>query len=365
MYEIKVDLNRDAVEELTYRFTFDPRDVAGKQRYVLRRVAGAAATDPHAIGRVVCQGTTGEIVTTPSGLRVCGGPRRRSLLDRTRRAPRSGARASGRHHAQSRGLDSGPGQESLCLADGLFDGAGSARPGPACRVGRRSPCWCVGRVDARDRCWRVALHQPCRPADAAASLHAVRRRSRRSPQCGLPFRGLQKITSKQLSKRCAALSRPTVLLPRKRERLEGSCRCQNFPNAVKVRCGIDAIGQPRIALRMFGAFCVREVLSNARVAMKAGVSSPKSLEFRCVQNGLSARRSEPGAKGAYLDRYVTDEQRSSRPIFNATLRAAAGWLFFRVARSTRMTQIWAFRSRLEKQISRFSQPCQYANQSRT
>jgi hypothetical protein len=28
---------------------------------------------------------------------------------------------------------------------------------------------------------------------------------------------------------------------------------------------------------------------------------------------------------------VTDEQRSSRPIFNATLRAAASWLFFRVA----------------------------------
>jgi hypothetical protein len=33
-------------------------------------------------------------------------------------------------------------------------------------------------------------------------------------------------------------------------------------------------------------------------------------------------------------RDVTDEQRGRRPIFNATLRAAAGWLFFRVARST-------------------------------
>jgi hypothetical protein len=30
---------------------------------------------------------------------------------------------------------------------------------------------------------------------------------------------------------------------------------------------------------------------------------------------------------------VTDEQRRRRPIFNATLRAAAGWLFFRVART--------------------------------
>ena len=43
-----------------------------------------------------------------------------------------------------------------------------------------------------------------------------------------------------------------------------------------------------------------------------------------------------GKEGAYLNRYVTDEQRGRRPIFNATLRAAAGWLFFRVARSTRM-----------------------------
>jgi hypothetical protein len=33
--------------------------------------------------------------------------------------------------------------------------------------------------------------------------------------------------------------------------------------------------------------------------------------------------SRTGAKGAYLNRYVTDEQRSRRPIFNATLRAAA------------------------------------------
>jgi hypothetical protein len=41
------------------------------------------------------------------------------------------------------------------------------------------------------------------------------------------------------------------------------------------------------------------------------------------------------AEGAYLNRYITDKQRSRRPIFNATLWAAAGWLFFRVARSAR------------------------------
>ena len=60
--------------------------------------------------------------------------------------------------------------------------------------------------------------------------------------------------------------------------------------------------------------------------------------FRCDQNGPPARRSEPDwqLEGAYLNRYVTDEQRSRRPIFIATLRAAISWLFFRVARSARI-----------------------------
>jgi len=40
--------------------------------------------------------------------------------------------------------------------------------------------------------------------------------------------------------------------------------------------------------------------------------------------------------GAYLKRYVTDEQRSRRPIFIATRWAAASWLLFRVARSSRI-----------------------------
>ena len=43
-----------------------------------------------------------------------------------------------------------------------------------------------------------------------------------------------------------------------------------------------------------------------------------------------------GKEGAYLDRYVTDEQRRRRPIFIATLRAVAGWRFFRVAPSLRI-----------------------------
>src|ERR1700682_6621382 len=75
-----------------------------------------------------------------------------------------------------------------------------------------------------------------------------------------------------------------------------------------------------------------------------------SMHFVAIKMGR--RQGGPsrtgGGSGAYLNRYVTDEQRSRRPIFMATLRAGASWLFFRVARSARMIQIGALRSRLEK-----------------
>ena len=46
------------------------------------------------------------------------------------------------------------------------------------------------------------------------------------------------------------------------------------------------------------------------------------LSFVAFKMGrLRGGPSRTGAEGAYLDRYVIDEQRSSRPIFNATLRA--------------------------------------------
>lgn len=73
MYEFKVDLDSDAVEDLTYRFTFDERDPREKQRYVVRCIRGADAVDPDAPGTVVARGTTGEKVTISAGLRVWAG----------------------------------------------------------------------------------------------------------------------------------------------------------------------------------------------------------------------------------------------------------------------------------------------------
>ena len=73
MYEFKIDLDGDAVEELTYRLTFDERDASGRQRFVLRSIKGADAVDPNATGSVVVQGVTGEAAATPAGLRVWAG----------------------------------------------------------------------------------------------------------------------------------------------------------------------------------------------------------------------------------------------------------------------------------------------------
>jgi hypothetical protein len=72
-YEFKIDLDGDAVEDLTYRITFGERDAAGRQSFVLRRIAGAEATDPHAPGVVVAEGTTGETASGANGLRIWAG----------------------------------------------------------------------------------------------------------------------------------------------------------------------------------------------------------------------------------------------------------------------------------------------------
>lgn len=73
MYEFKIDTNGDAIEDVTWRFTFNPRDKDGNQRYVVRCIRGAQAADPHAPGSIVAQGTTGETVATPAGLRARAG----------------------------------------------------------------------------------------------------------------------------------------------------------------------------------------------------------------------------------------------------------------------------------------------------
>lgn len=73
MYEFKVDLDGDAVEDITYRFTFDARDGQEKQRFTVRSISGSDAVDPHAPGTVIAQGITGEAVATSDGFRIWAG----------------------------------------------------------------------------------------------------------------------------------------------------------------------------------------------------------------------------------------------------------------------------------------------------
>ena len=62
----------------------------------------------------------------------------------------------------------------------------------------------------------------------------------------------------------------------------------------------------------------------------------EAVVYRLAYNGdvvgfkMGRRQGGPsrtGVKGSYLNRYATDEQRGRRPIFNATLRAAASGCF--------------------------------------
>ena len=73
MYQFKVDLNGDAVEELTYRVTFDARDSEGNQRFTLRQIRVADAVNPDAPGEVIAEGVTGQSVTTSKGVRFWAG----------------------------------------------------------------------------------------------------------------------------------------------------------------------------------------------------------------------------------------------------------------------------------------------------
>ena len=73
MYEFKIDLDGDAVEDLTYRVTFGERDAHGEQDIEVHRIAGVAATDPFGAGTVLVTGHTNTPTQTDAGLRVWAG----------------------------------------------------------------------------------------------------------------------------------------------------------------------------------------------------------------------------------------------------------------------------------------------------
>ncbi|MDE1992564.1 MAG: DUF4331 family protein [Rhizobiaceae bacterium] len=73
MYEFKIDLNGDAIEDITFRLKFDERDDKGRQRYTLSRIDGSDAVDPDALGTQLLHGATDEVASMSSGLRLWAG----------------------------------------------------------------------------------------------------------------------------------------------------------------------------------------------------------------------------------------------------------------------------------------------------
>jgi hypothetical protein len=74
MYEFKIDLDGDAIEDITYRVQFTDRDHDGRQYYTVRRLSGPDATELDVVGTEVLAGTTGADNMNAAGLRAWAGP---------------------------------------------------------------------------------------------------------------------------------------------------------------------------------------------------------------------------------------------------------------------------------------------------
>jgi hypothetical protein len=72
-YLIKLDLDGDAVEDLTYRVTFAESDGAGKQAVELRRLSGREAHSSTALGTVIAGGATDAVITGVAGVHLWAG----------------------------------------------------------------------------------------------------------------------------------------------------------------------------------------------------------------------------------------------------------------------------------------------------
>jgi len=118
-------------------------------------------------------------------------------------------------------------------------------------------------------------------------------------------------------------------------------------------CSVTAWLLPGQGRSLWAARFIRVGPAMRRVAQAGCLCYSRVLSPKYVH--VSLRSKWAVGKARILKPYVTDEQRSRRPIFIATLRAAASWLFFRVAPSLRIKSRYARRcrqsgsDRLEKQ----------------
>jgi hypothetical protein len=82
LYELRLDLDGDFVEEITWRFTF-PKDPAGTQYVQVTELRGADATSRTAPGKILTPPHTplGQVVELYNGIKMFAGPRRDSFFN--------------------------------------------------------------------------------------------------------------------------------------------------------------------------------------------------------------------------------------------------------------------------------------------
>ena len=81
-YELRLDLDGDFVEDITWRFTF-PKDATGTQHVRVAQLTGADATDRTAPGRIITPPNTpvGQVVNLSHGIKMFTGKRRDSFFN--------------------------------------------------------------------------------------------------------------------------------------------------------------------------------------------------------------------------------------------------------------------------------------------
>jgi len=77
LYELKLDLNDDFVEDITWRFTFSPPDSTGAQYVQVARLTGADATNRNAHGTIITppNAPVGEVLGVGDGIKIFAGER--------------------------------------------------------------------------------------------------------------------------------------------------------------------------------------------------------------------------------------------------------------------------------------------------
>ena len=82
-YELKLDLNDDFVEDITWRFTFSPPDSAGTQYVQVAQLTGPEATSRTAPGTIITppNAPVGEVLRVGDGIKIFAGKRRDSFFN--------------------------------------------------------------------------------------------------------------------------------------------------------------------------------------------------------------------------------------------------------------------------------------------